>query len=50
MTDLEHIVEAYELQEQILVDLEDLRFGEIYMDDETPRRKIRKMKKEKSYE
>ena len=56
MTDIEHIVEEYELHEQNIIDFEDIRFGEIYLEDEPLVRKIeakrkqRKMKKEKEYE
>lgn len=56
MTDIEHIVEEYEFTEQNIIDFEDIRFGEIYLEDEQKVRKIeakrkqRKMKKEKDYE
>ena len=49
-------MDEYEQHEQNLIDFEDIRFGEIYLEDEQKVRKIeakrkqRKMKKEKDYE
>ncbi len=44
------LVVEYEAKDQNVFDFEDIRFAEIYTDDETPKRKIRKMKKEKDYD
>jgi hypothetical protein len=53
MTELEHLVEHCAQHEQNVYDFEDIRFAEIYLEDDTPRRKAikqRKMKKEKHYD
>ena len=52
MTEIEHIVEEYEQNEQNFIDFEGLRFGDTYLDYDKYARKIenkRKMKKEKDY-
>lgn len=49
MMDIDQLVEEYERHEQNVLDFEDARFAEIYIDDETPKRKQRKMKKENFY-
>jgi hypothetical protein len=43
MTLLEDIVEEASRQERNIADFEDLRFAEIYVDDNTPVRKTRKI-------
>jgi hypothetical protein len=56
MTEIEQMIDEYEQHEQNYIDFEDLRFGDIYLEDEPTVRKIeakrkqRKMKKEKDYE
>lgn len=56
MTEIDQMIEEYEKHEQNLIDFEDSRFGDIYLEDEPLVRKIeakrkqRKMKKEKEYE
>jgi hypothetical protein len=56
MTDIEQMIEEYEQHEQNLIDFEDSRFGDIYLEDEhvsrkaETKRKQRKMKKEKEYD
>jgi malic enzyme len=55
MTKFEHMIDEYEQHEQNLIDFEDSRFGDIYLEDERvarkaeTKRKQRKMKKEKDY-
>lgn len=56
MNEIDQMIEEYEFTEQNIIDFEDIRFGEIYLEDEPLVRKIeakrkqRKMKKEKEYE
>ncbi len=50
MTKFDNFVADVERNDQNVMDFEDIRFAEIYTDDETPKRKIRKMKKEKDYD
>lgn len=56
MNEIDQMIEECEFTEQNIIDFEDIRFGEIYLEDEPLVRKIeakrkqRKMKKEKDYE
>jgi hypothetical protein len=53
MTEIDKMIDEYEAHEQNYIDFEDLRFGDIYLENERvarkaeTKRKQRKMKKEK---